>query len=161
MNYLAVCLNKILEVVVTLLVAALVFVVLWGVLSRFVINVPSRWTEELATQMLAWISMLGAAVAFRRHEHLGVDYFFNRWDLQARRINEIIIQLAILVFASGVMIWGGGCLAWATWNSGQITPALGIRSGLVYLCVPLSGLCIAVFALDEIGKIITKPGEES
>ena len=38
-------LNKILEFVVAALVAVTVLVVLWGVFSRFIVNVPSRWTE--------------------------------------------------------------------------------------------------------------------
>ena len=42
-------LTRLLEMAVIAIMAALVLVVLWGVVSRFVLAEPSRWTEELAT----------------------------------------------------------------------------------------------------------------
>jgi TRAP-type C4-dicarboxylate transport system permease small subunit len=62
---------RLLEWIVIVVVAALVLDVLWGVFSRFVLRSPSRWTEEVATILLIWVSLLGAAVAFGRNEHWG------------------------------------------------------------------------------------------
>ena len=70
-------LNKILEFVVAALVAVTVLVVLWGVFSRFIVNVPIRWSEELATNLLTWIALLGSAIAFRQHQLLVVYYLYN------------------------------------------------------------------------------------
>lgn len=139
-----------LERIVTALVALLVLVVLWGVLSRFVVSVPSRWTEELATCLLSWVALLGAAVAMRRHQHPGVDFFFSRLHPDTQRLNAMIVQLLIIVFASTVMIWGGVSLVARTLSTGQVTAALGIRTGLVYLAVPISGLAMLLSGIEEL-----------
>lgn len=144
---------KLLEVAVALLVAATVLVVLWGVFSRFVVSVPSRWTEELATNFLTWVALLGAAVAFRKHQHLGVDYFYNKLDPSARQLNAVVIQVLVVIFAVCIMIWGGANLVAKTWATGQVTAALGLRVGLTYLSVPISGVAIVLFAIEEIGAI--------
>lgn len=147
---------KSLEWSVIACVAGSILVVLWGVLSRFVVAVPSRWTEELAVILLNWTALLGAAVAFRNRQHLGVDYIFQKLDAEARHWNAIIIQGLIVLFALVVMLWGGGQLAWNTLGTGQVTAALGVRIGWTYLAVPLSGLSIALFSIEEICRLTAK-----
>jgi TRAP-type C4-dicarboxylate transport system permease small subunit len=148
-------LTRSLEWVVIVLVACLVLDVLWGVCSRFVLQAPSRWTEEVATTLLIWVSLLGAAVAFSRKEHLGVDYLMNRFDPAARRLMAIVGQLLIIFFAAAVMIYGGYVLVSETLKAGQVTPALGIRMGYVYVAVPVSGVFITLFGLERIVELGT------
>jgi TRAP-type C4-dicarboxylate transport system permease small subunit len=152
-------LTKLLEILVTLCVAVLLLVVLWGVLSRFIVDVPSRWTEELASYLLAWVALLGGAIGFRRREHLGVDYLYLKLDREARRWNAVLIDLLVFVFVFTVMVVGGSLLVWKTWKTGQVTAAMGIRMGVVYLCVPLSGVLIALFTVEEFFNKLTSSGE--
>lgn len=142
-------LNRCLEFVVMICVGLSVLVVLWGVLSRFVISVPSRWTEELATILLTWVAILGAAIAFRQKQHLGVDYLYNKLDPDAAKLNALIIHGLVILFAASVMCWGGTQLVYKTLSSGQITAALGIRAGYTYLAIPLSGLAIVLFSMEQ------------
>ncbi len=143
-----------LEWTVIVCVAASILVVLWGVLTRFVVAVPSRWTEELAVILLNWTALLGAAVAFRNRQHLGVDYIFQKLDREAKHWNAIIIHALIILFAAIVMLWGGSKLVWNTLETGQVTAALGVRMGWTYLAVPLSGISIAMFSLEEIFRMV-------
>lgn len=147
-------LTRMLEWVVILLVAALVLDVLWGVCSRFVLASPSRWTEEIATMLLIWVSLLGAAVGFSRNEHLGVDYLVKKLDPAAQRLMTVVVQLLIIVFAAAAMVYGGSILVSKALDSGQLSPALGLRFGYVYLAVPLSGLFIIFFALEQIVRTV-------
>jgi TRAP-type C4-dicarboxylate transport system permease small subunit len=146
-------LTRLLELTVILIMAALVFDVLWGVFSRFVLAEPSRWTEELATFLLTWVALLGAAVGFSRQQHLGVDVVVNQLDPDAQRLVASIVQCLILVFTTAVMLWGGYVLVSETLSSGQTTPALGLRMGYVYLAVPISGLFIALFSLEQLIEV--------
>ena len=75
MKYLKLILDKFLEVLLMVSVAVLAVDVLWQVFTRFIMGKPSSWTEELATFLLIWVSLLGAAVALGRGAHLGIDYF--------------------------------------------------------------------------------------
>lgn len=144
------CVRWLLEQCVVLIVAALVLDVLWGVFSRFILGAPSRWTEEVATFLLIWVAFLGAAVAFSREEHLGLDYFVKKLDHEAQWLLALIVQCLVIAFTTAVMIFGGYILVSETLQAGQVTPALGLRMGYVYLAVPLSGLFINLFSLERI-----------
>lgn len=148
-------LTWLLEQVVTLLVAALVLDVLWGICTRFLLNSPSRWSEEVATFLLIWVSLLGAAVAFIHHEHLGVDYFVNKLDSAAQRTLRIVVQGLVILFAAWAMIYGGFVLVVETLRAGQLTPALGIHMGYVYLAAPVSGAFIALNAVEQVVELLT------
>lgn len=143
-------LTWLLELVVVLIVAALVFDVLWGVFTRFILSEPSRWTQEVAEFLLIWVAMLGAAVAFSRNEHLGVDYFVKKLDKDAQFLLAVIAQGLIIAFTCSAMIFGGYVLVSKTLVSGQVTPALGIKMGYVYLAAPVSGVFIVVFCVERI-----------
>ncbi|MCL4206845.1 MAG: TRAP transporter small permease [Pirellulaceae bacterium] len=150
---------RLLEWIVIAVVAALVMDVLWGVFSRFVLRSPSRWTEEVATTLLIWVSLLGAAVAFGRGEHLGIDYVTKKFDPSVRRLMAILVQLLVALFAGAVMVFGGYILVSETLRAGQLLPALGIRSGHVYLAVPISGVFILLFCLERIAELVSGRGD--
>ena len=143
-----------LEQFVVLIVAALVLDVLWGVFTRFLLGAPSRWTEEVATFLLIWVALLGAAVAFSRNQHLGLDYFVKKLDAQAQCLLGIVAQLVVILFAGLAMVQGGYTLVSETLQSGQVTPALGIKMGFVYMAVPVSGIFIVLFCLERVIELL-------
>ena len=55
------------------LMSVMVVDVTWQVASRFLLQDPSSFTEELAGLLLIWISLLGAAYGFLTRAHLGID----------------------------------------------------------------------------------------
>jgi TRAP-type C4-dicarboxylate transport system permease small subunit len=142
--------TRTLELAVIAVMSLLVLDVLWGVVTRFILGSPSRWTEEVATFLLIWLSLLGAAVAFARDAHLGVDYLVAMFDPSARMLTRIVAQVVVILFTVAVFILGGFVLVSETLAAGQLTPALGIKMGWVYLAVPLSGIFILLFAVDRI-----------
>jgi TRAP-type C4-dicarboxylate transport system permease small subunit len=115
----------------------------------------------VATMLLIWVSLLGAAVAFSRHEHLGVDYLVKKFDPAARRLMAVVVQLLVAAFAAAVMVGGGYVLVKETLDVGQLSPALGLRIGLVYLAVPVSGTFILLFCLERIVELVTGRHDES
>ncbi len=140
-----------LEILTTILFAALVLDVLWGVVSRYVPGiVPSDWTEELGIYLLVWVSLLGAAVTYRDRGHLGVDYFVSLFDPAARRWTAAVVELCVLVFSGFVLCYGGYRLVSDTLAAGQLTPVLQWKVGYFYAAVPLSGLFFAGFAIEHL-----------
>lgn len=132
------------------LFALLVVDVLWGVVSRFWPGiVPSDWTEELGIYLLAWVSLLGSALTYRDRGHLGLDYFIGKFDPAAQRLNSVIIELCVLVFAGFALCYGGYRLVADTLASNQLTPVLQWKTGYMYLSVPISGAFFAAFAIEH------------
>ena len=133
------------------LFAALVVDVLWGVVARYVPGIiPSDWTEELGIYLLAWVSLLGSALTYREHGHLGLDYFVTQFDPAAQRLAAVIIELCVLVFAGFALCYGGYRLVSDTLASNQLTPVLQWKTGYMYLSVPISGVFFVAFALEHL-----------
>ena len=143
-----------LDWIVILLVAALVLDVLWGVFTRFIMGAPSRWTEEFARYTLVWVALLGAAVAFRKKEHLGFDYVMHQLDSGARKLLSVVAQLVVIAFAALVMVYGGYVLVSETLATQQVTPALGVKMGHIYLALPICGCYVLLFSLVQLLELL-------
>lgn len=140
-----------LEVATTVLFAALVLDVLWGVISRYWPGVvPSDWTEELGIYLLVWVSLLGSALTYRDRGHLGVDYIVSKFDPAARKWSAIFVELCVMFFAGFALCYGGWQLVRETLSAGQLTPVLQWKAGYVYAVVPLSGVFFVAFAVEHL-----------
>jgi TRAP-type C4-dicarboxylate transport system permease small subunit len=129
------------------LFVAMLSTVMWGVLTRYLFGDQARWTEELARFLLVWVSFLGAALAYARHQHLGIDLLVAKFDPWTRRLAECIGHALVALFAFVVMGYGGFELVVERFDSGQLLPSLGVAKAWQYLVVPLSGLMIGLLAL--------------
>lgn len=151
-----------LEVFIVLALTVLMLDVLWGVFTRYVLEMPSRWTEEVAQYLLMWVALFGAAAAFGRGEHLGFDYLATKMTPPAQRVGQIVCHTVVVLFVAVVMVFGGFRLVANTFAAVQVTPALEINKGLIYLALPLSG-CFALFYEGSTlwGLIAQRPGDQA
>lgn len=142
-------LDQVLAVFLMILMVAIVVDVTWQVLSRFIVGNPSSVTEEIARFLLVWIGLLGAAYAFRTHAHLGLDLFTAKLPIGKRVRAEIVAQLMSFGFAASVMVYGGISLVKLQLLLGQTSAALQIKMGYVYIVLPLAGVLICIYAIDN------------
>ena len=111
---------------------------------------PSSVTEELARYLLIWIGILGAAYAAGQQDHLAINLLEEKLNKENRKRLRIGIDLLIIFFCVTVLIIGGGNLVYVNYDLGQSSAALEIPLYIVYLVVPLSGLLIIVYKINEI-----------
>ena len=133
-----------------ILMASLVLVVTWQVITRFIMQQPSSYTEELARFLLIWIGLLGASYALRTKAHLGIDLITHRINDVARKVVIITVHLLIILFTVFVMIIGGLYLVSLTLTLNQISAALGVKMGYIYLVIPLSGVLMVYYSVLSI-----------
>lgn len=143
-------LDRILAVFLMLLMAAIVIDVTWQVLSRFIVGKPSSFTEEIARFLLVWIGVLGAAYAFRTHAHLGLDLVTNKLPFEKRVRADVVAQLVSFAFAASVLVYGGIKLVQLQLMLGQTSAALQVKMGYIYSVIPLAGVLICIYAIDNI-----------
>lgn len=152
---------RLLEAALILAVAVLVLDVLWGVFTRYALSEQAKWSEELARFLLIWISLLGGAVAFGEKAHLGVDYFVGKFDPAARKLTTILGQLIVLFFAITIFIIGGSRVVADALHMEQMTPALGWKMGHVYLALPVAGVFMILFTIEQLLEtILTRPSQQ-
>lgn len=141
-------LNRFLQALLLLITT----VVTWQVFSRYVLNAPSSFTEELARFSLIWLTLLGCVYAYRHHSHLGLDMVYAQASLRQRKVMYFIIHCSVATFAVCVMMIGGFSLVSMTEQLGQSSPVMGIDISFVYSVVPFSGLLILIYAIDALIK---------
>lgn len=146
--------DKVLEWMLVFFMSILVIDVLWQVTSRYVMNDPSSFTDELAGFLLIWVGLLGAAYVAGRREHLAIDLMIQRSGPRRKFRLEMIISIVIILFALVVMIIGGTWLVYTRFYLSVKSAALGLPLGIVYLVLPVSGLLIAYFDIDNMINII-------
>src|SRR5690554_4554582 len=100
-------LDLVLKWILVIIMAAMTLNVLWQVFSRFLLQNPSSFTEELARYMLIWVGILGAAYVAGQKLHLAIDLLPTKLTGKPRAYLEIFINLTIIVFASTVLVFGG------------------------------------------------------
>ncbi len=142
--------DKWLGYLVVLIMAVLVVDVLWQVTSRYIMREPSSWTDELAGFLLIWVGLFGAAYATGRKRHLAIDLLPRKLSPERRKYLDAFINACIAVFGLLVMIIGGIRLVYITLKLNQISSALEIPLGYVYLVLPVSGVIIVYYAVAEI-----------
>jgi TRAP-type C4-dicarboxylate transport system permease small subunit len=147
--------NKILGSFVIAIVAIMVITVLWQVFTRLVLRTPAVWTEESSTYMLMWCGIVGAAYAYGQKAHIGMEYFAYKLGVRHRRILEIIIAVLVGYFAVQVMFIGGINFVRNAFINHQTSPTMGIATGYLYLCLPISAFFILTYAVEFIFKDIS------
>ena len=73
-----------LEGVAALLTLLITVLLLVGVISRYVFGYPLVWSEEVVSIAFIWLTMLGAAIALDRQEHLRLNLFVDMLPDRAR-----------------------------------------------------------------------------
>ncbi|WP_420582284.1 TRAP transporter small permease [Reichenbachiella sp.] len=146
--------DQILEYILSLLLALMVLNVLWQVASRYLLNDPSAFTDELSRYLLIWVGLLGAAYASGKGMHVAIELLERALSEKQKRIQKLCIQLVIVVFAFLVLIIGGSRLVHISFELGQTSSAMQIPLGYVYLALPLSGFLIAYYSLSDFVNLL-------
>lgn len=143
-------LDKALAGFVTVLMGILVLNVLWQVASRYLVGRPSSFTDELAGYLLIWVGLLGATYITGKKEHLAIDLLHHKLSPKGKIRINLIINILIALFALVVLVIGGSNLVYITLHLSQLSSALQIPVGYVYLVLPLSGIFIMYYAIHDI-----------
>ncbi|EAV40223.1 hypothetical protein SIAM614_28538 [Stappia aggregata IAM 12614] len=145
--------DMILRLVIITAFTVLVACVVWQVVSRYVLQSPSTVTDEMARFLFIWVALLGAAYTFGQRRHLAIDLLPVVTTGVLRLLVNCSIIAAIAVFAGIVMVYGGFDLVSRTLETQQVSPALRLPMGLVYVAIPFSGFCILYYCLTFLGDL--------
>ena len=154
--------TRILSGIATVLLSVMTLLVLYQVFTRYVLNSPAAFTQELVRYFLIWTGFVGAAYAFITREHMCLVLVRDSLSPKKRRILMIGIDVLILVFAVFVITIGGFKLAMSAEK--VFSALLGIPRSLVYAVAPISGIFIIAAQIinlyEDITGIVIEGGNE-
>lgn len=148
MNILIKSLDYFLSRLSILIMALLVLSVLLQVFMRYVVGSPVTFTEELSRFLLIWLGLLSASYVYRQRMHLALDLLILKLKGNQKVVLNVFIHSLIGLFSLVVLVYGGTHLVILTWVLDQHSPAMGVSMAVVYAVLPISGVTMAIYALD-------------
>jgi TRAP-type C4-dicarboxylate transport system permease small subunit len=145
------------KIVVALLLVAAIVNLLIGVFLRYVMievtdwldidPVRFTWVEEVGEMMLAWLTLIGAAIGVRERSHFTLHVLTHNWSPRAQSIMERIHHVLIAAIGA-IAAWYGVKLCMLNYT--LVTPGLEINLALLYASCVAGGALLVVYAVSMI-----------
>lgn len=132
------------ELVAIVLMGVLAILLLAQVAGRNIMNAPLFWSEDVIHILFVWVSLLGAAIAWRRRAHLHISIGAERLPLRWRRLLPLLTSI-VAVSVAAVLITQGWIATQQ--NMRQLLPITRIPVGWLYLALPVCGTLILLYSL--------------
>jgi len=143
-------LGLLVESLAAALVLAEIVVLFAGVLARYVFHTPLVWSDELASILFLWLSMLGAVVALRRGEHMRMTAVVGKVGPAARRLLEALAIAASLAFLA-LVLWPA--YEYAADEAFIVTPALEVSNAWRAAAIPVGVALMLVFGALRLARL--------
>jgi len=137
------------EIPAALLVVAEIVILFAGVVARYGLHSPLIWSDELASILFLWLAMLGAAVAFRRSEHMRMTAIVASAGPAMRAYLDVVATCAALAF---LLMIAWPAYEYAYEESFITTPALQIANIWRAAALPVGVGLMALFAVLRLAR---------
>ena len=145
-------LRRIVEVAALLLLAYMSCAILAQIIGRYFFNYSIAWSEETATFAQVWLILLGAGIAMRFNQHVGVDVLIRKAPLPVQRLCNGAGLLLGLWFLGVVVV---GSLSMLSIGFMIKSPALQIPMAVPYMALPVGfGYFLIEFAVTTLPRVI-------
>jgi tripartite ATP-independent transporter DctM subunit len=142
-------LGMLVEIPAAILVVAEIVILFAGVVARYGLRQPLIWSDELASILFLWLAMLGAAVAFRRSEHMRMTAVVASRSAPTRTYLDMVATSAALAF---LLMIAWPAYQYAYEESFITTPALQISNSWRAAALPVGTCLMALFALLRLAR---------
>ncbi|WAI82330.1 MULTISPECIES: TRAP transporter small permease [Achromobacter] len=137
-----------------LMVACLVVMVvlLFGnVALRYLFNSGINASDEVSRLAFVWLIFLGAVIALRDHQHIGVTMLVDRFGPTARRVSHVFCQLLVL--------WVLWLMAQGSWvqtviGMGTVLPVTGMRLAVFNTAALYASVAMGILTLVDIIRVL-------
>ena len=141
-------LNKALNLLGGVSLTAMVVLTTYQVVTRYVFNNPSTWSEELVGYLFAWSTMFGAAVVSGERGHMNIPILVDSFKPGMRKAFHIFSEIIAFLFSATILVVGGVQVSQLA--MGQQTSSLGVAVGVFYWVMPLCGVLMALYSVLNI-----------
>jgi TRAP-type C4-dicarboxylate transport system permease small subunit len=130
----------------------LVFFVFLSAILRF-FRVSMSWNIDLAMLLLAWTAFLGADIAWRAGQLVGIDLVTRRLPRTLQKIIQILIYFVITAAMIVILVYGVS-LAWT--ERVRTYQSMPIPYSLVTLSLVVAGASMVISTILKIRRCIQR-----
>lgn len=145
-------LSKVVLLLSSLGLVALVCLLGWQVFARYVLGSSPPWSEQAALVVMIGFIALAASAGIREGFHIGMTMAVDALSENGQKIATALSYGVVAGFGILLGIYGGELVS-QTWQ--HKIPSLGLPRGAAYLPLAISGWLMAFFALEQALAAIT------
>jgi TRAP-type C4-dicarboxylate transport system permease small subunit len=144
------------------LLCAALFAVLFGafviqIFTRYVLNDPVTWSQELCSLAYLWVVCIASATLVSERQHIAFDMIYHHVAPRRRRILAILSTgLIVLLFAAGLP----GTVDYIMFMGRIRTLDLRIPFDIVYSCFVLFMVLSIIFGLVRLRRLFGADWEQ-
>ncbi|MDT3683270.1 MAG: TRAP transporter small permease [Truepera sp.] len=135
---------QVFEALAGVLFAAILVLAIGQVFTRYVLNNPTSWTEEVARLLLVWATFIAIGAAALKEEFMAVDIVLERLPFRMHAAAKVVINALLAAVGIVLVVYGWKLFQF---TAGDTSTSLGYPRNLIYLPVPVGGLLLTVFSL--------------
>jgi TRAP-type mannitol/chloroaromatic compound transport system permease small subunit len=132
---------------------ALVLVLVYEVIARYVFNAPTIWAHETSCMLGGVVVALGWAYTHRHHGHVRVDVIYAHLSPRGKALTDVLCAFFLLFPLLLILIWTAAEFMWVAWIKHEVLiesywypPSGPIRTATF--------LGLSLFALQGIAQFI-------
>ena len=145
--------DRVTKIIITYSLSFMLLLVFLQIVLRDLLKFSMYGIEELARYLLILFTFLGASIALRKNELVGVTFFRNFLSIKGRRWIDLTGTLLVNIFLIIVIIYGFG-LVISLLKTDQLSPSLRIPMAIAYLPIPLGFLLMLFRSLLTAFKLL-------
>ena len=154
MNKIFEIIKKILYIICISSIALMLVIIFFQVISRYFFGYTFDWSEELARFLFVWVVFIGSALIIGDKGHMAVKILPEKLKgTLAGVVLEGFIKLCSLYFVFLFIVQG---FKMSKTMMFQTSPALGLPMGIVYFIIPVSGVLMLLYIIQDILAILLK-----
>ena len=143
---------KLLEFLVVLALVAMVVMVFGNVVLRYAFNSGILVSEEMSRYSFIWLTYIGAMIAMREREHLGVDTLVKHLPRMGKKFC-LLVSEALMLLCNALFFVG-------TWKMHalqvtNVSPVVGISMIWVYGIGYVVAVVMGIFNLATLWRLFT------
>ena len=138
--------EKVEKLILAVTVPAMVGVMMYQVILRYVFSAGNPWSEELTRYLFIFNVMIAAAIAVRRNSHLQIDIILN---LLSKRVQDIITIIATIAGIAFMALLFKDSITLCQQAAKNISPGTGLSMAIPYACMPI-GLVLMILTSIEV-----------
>jgi TRAP-type C4-dicarboxylate transport system permease small subunit len=131
------------EFIAAMAMALLCVITMANVIVRYFTNISFAFTEEISVWLMVVMTLIGAAAAFVKRQHIAITYFADRLEPPARYWVGLMVLVACAAMF-GLLAVFGVRMAWEDYHYEVTSPALDVPQWLYTVWLPVLSFVVLV-----------------
>lgn len=135
------------EIISCFFLVVLVSITIIGVFARYVLNNPLSWTEEVSLTLFVWLTMMAAASALRKKQHISIDFLV---ETMPEKIKKKLKMIVSLINISVLLTMSNLGYQLSIQSSNRLTSVLKMPYSYINISVTIGCLFMVFIELGEL-----------